>query len=142
MATDTTAAAGELPRLRILVADDNVAAAQVLALALDMLGQSTRVVHDGEAALAAAAEFRPELAILDIGMPKLDGLALARALRADPAHAGLELVALSGWGQPQDRALALAAGFDRHVSKPIGIEALEDIVRDAARRLATRAEPS
>lgn len=132
MVVDTPAGTDALPSLRVLVADDNVAAAQVLALALEMLGQSTCVVHDGEAAILAAAAFRPDLAILDIGMPKLDGLALARALRADPAHAGLRLVALSGWGQPQDRALALEAGFDRHVAKPIGIEGLEAILREAA----------
>ena len=122
---------GELPKgLKVLVADDNVPAAEVLALALQMLGQETCVVHDGEQALALAGDFLPDLAILDIGMPKLDGLDLARALRRMPELAGTRLVALSGWGQPQDRKLALEAGFDRHIPKPIGIETLEELLRE------------
>ena len=132
------AMSAELPTgLRVLVADDNVPAAEVLALALEMLGQTTCVVHDGERALALAGDFRPDLAILDIGMPKLDGLELARALRRMPELAGARLVALSGWGQPHDRKLALEAGFDRHIPKPIGIEMLEELLREAA---ALRAE--
>jgi CheY-like chemotaxis protein len=129
----------ELPRgLKVLVADDNVPAAEVLAMALELLGQKTCVVHDGERALVLAVEFLPDLAILDIGMPKLDGLEVARALRGTPALAGTRLVALSGWGQPQDRKLALEAGFDRHLPKPIGIEMLEELLREtAAHRLPT-----
>ena len=119
-------------RLKVLVADDNVPAAEVLALALQMLGQDTCVVHDGAEALAAAESFRPDLAILDIGRPKLDGLELARALRRTPGLAEIRLVALSGWGQPHDRKLALDAGFDRHIPKPIGIEMLEELLREAA----------
>lgn len=117
-------------RLKVLVADDNVPAAEVLALALQMLGQETCVVHDGAQALAAAAWFRPDLAILDIGMPKLDGLEVARTLRRTPGLAATRLVALSGWGQPHDRQLSLDAGFDRHIPKPMGIEMLEELLRE------------
>ena len=127
---DPELSAGLPQGLRVLVADDNVPAAEVLALALQMLGQKTCVVHDGERALALAGEFKPDLAILDIGMPKLDGLEVARALRSMPALAGTRLVALSGWGQPHDRKLALEAGFDRHLPKPIGIEMLEELLRE------------
>ena len=131
MATDTTAAAGELPRLRVLVADDNVAAAQVLALALDMLGQSTRVVHDGEAALVAAAEFRPELAILDIGMPKLDGYEVARKIRSSSWGRDMVLIAQTGWGQPEDRRRADEAGFDVHLTKPVEIDRLLAVLAES-----------
>ena len=129
--------------LKVLVADDNVPAAEVLAMALQMLGQKTCVVHDGERALALAGEFKPDLAILDIGMPKLDGLEVARALRGMPGLAGMRLVALSGWGQPHDRKLALEAGFDRHLPKPIGIEMLEELLRETVAHHASRvAQPN
>ena len=131
MGMDEASLTANLPTgLKVLVADDNVPAAEVLALALQMLGQRTCVAHDGERALAAAQEFRPDLAILDIGMPKLDGLELAREIRRRPELAATRLVALSGWGQPHDRKLALAAGFDRHLPKPIGIEMLEELLRE------------
>jgi signal transduction histidine kinase/ActR/RegA family two-component response regulator len=115
-AIDAPAAAGA--STRVLIVDDNVDAAEMLAALLAAHGHDVRTAHRGEAALATAGTFRPEVALLDIGLPDIDGYELARRLRgvagADPLH----LVALTGWGQDGDRARALAAGFDRHLTKP------------------------
>ena len=105
-------------RLRVLVADDNADAAHTLAALLEIAGHETRVVHDGVAALAVASQFDPQLVFLDIGMPRLDGYATARRLRASPGLEGAMLVALTGWGAEEDRARSRAAGFDRHLLKP------------------------
>ncbi|AVR96010.1 hybrid sensor histidine kinase/response regulator [Pseudoduganella armeniaca] len=104
--------------LRVLIADDNVDAANTLDALLRLAGHDTRIAHDGVAALALAEGFRPQLAFLDLGMPLLDGYETARRLRALPHMADLALVALTGWGAAEDRARARAAGFDRHLLKP------------------------
>jgi PAS domain S-box-containing protein len=109
---------------RILVVDDNADAAESLAMLLSLDGHEVRTALDGGAALATARDFLPEVALLDIGLPGMDGYELAAALRAEPALAGLRLVALTGYGQPEDRARSQAAGFDLHVVKPIGPEDL------------------
>jgi PAS domain S-box-containing protein len=125
-------------RRRILVVDDNVDAATSLAKLLTMLyDQEARTAHDGPAALAAADEFRPDVILLDIGMPGMDGYEVARRLRARPEFAGTSLVALTGWGQEQDRARSRAAGFDHHLVKPIAAETVEDLL--ARLEPATRA---
>jgi CheY-like chemotaxis protein len=87
-----------------------------------------RIEHDGEAGLAAAATFRPHLAFLDIGMPKMNGYDLARRLRALPATATTILIAVTGWGQPRDRDRARDAGFDEHVVKPLEFERLQKLL--------------
>ena len=108
-----------LPRRRILVVDDNVDAAKSLARLLTRLyGQEVRVAHDGPAALAAAGEFRPEVVLLDIGLPGMDGYEVARRLRERPEFEETLLVALTGWGQEADRERSRAAGFDHHLVKP------------------------
>jgi PAS domain S-box-containing protein len=108
-------------RRRVLVVDDNRDAAELLAEALQMEGYQTRVAFDGPSALRVAAEFRPELAFLDIGLPVMDGYDLARRLRA-LEQGPLVLVAVTGYGQPADRARSVEAGFDEHLVKPIGID--------------------
>ncbi|WUR14860.1 ATP-binding protein [[Empedobacter] haloabium] len=108
--------------LRVLIADDNVDAANTLDALLRLAGHDTRVAHDGAAALALAESFRPQLAFLDLGMPRLDGYETARRLRELPHMADLALVALTGWGAAEDRARARAAGFDRHLLKPAAPE--------------------
>ncbi|KQQ96541.1 ATP-binding protein [Massilia sp. Leaf139] len=105
-------------RLRVLVADDNVDAAATLRALLDLAGHDTRIAHDGEEAVALAADFRPHIAFLDIGMPGLDGHCAARAIRARPELDGMRLVALTGWGTEEDRRRSRAAGFDGHLLKP------------------------
>ena len=123
--------------LKVLIVDDNRAAAEVLAAALEVLGHAPRVAFDGVAALAALGDFDADLVILDIGLPGMDGFDVARAIRANPASSGVHIVALSGWGRPEDRRLALEAGFDRHFSKPIGLDELEQMLAET--RVRTRA---
>ena len=120
---------------RILVVDDNVDAAQSLAMVLAVAGHEVRQVHDGEHALAAVESFRPEVVLLDIGLPGLDGYEVARRLRASPRNRALLLVAVSGYGQDRDRHRSALAGFDHHLTKPVDFELLERV-------LATRAAPS
>ncbi len=120
-----------LAGIHILVADDNVDFAESLQVALESAGIAVRTVNDGRAALAAARSREPDLAILDIGMPGLNGYDLARALRADTATAGITLFAVSGWGQASDKNLANQAGFDRHFVKPVTPEALLEAIAEA-----------
>jgi len=108
-------------RRRVMVVDDNRDAAELLAEALEMEGYQTRVAFDGPSALRVAAEFRPDLAFLDIGLPVMDGYELARRMRT-LAQGPLLLVAVTGYGQASDRARSAAAGFDEHLVKPIGID--------------------
>jgi PAS domain S-box-containing protein len=115
-------------RLRILVADDNVDAADTLAHLLRAKGHEVRVAYDGEEAVRVAAAFLPALAFLDIGMPRMTGYEVAAALRASPGTAGTRLVALTGWGAEEDRARSRAAGFDRHLLKPAAPEEVEAIL--------------
>lgn len=119
------------PRARILVADDNYDAAQSLALVLGMDGHEVRTASDGLEALRVAEEFRPQLVLLDIGMPKLDGYETARRLRERPWAKGTRLFALTGWGQEEDREQARLAGFDRHLVKPVDPDALSQILSQA-----------
>ena len=116
---------------RILLADDNLDFASSFATLLRRMGNEVRVEHDGPAALAAAHEFRPEIAFLDIGLPKLNGFDLARRLRGLSATAGSKLVAVTGWGQPSDRQLASEAGFDDYMVKPVELERIQAILRAA-----------
>jgi CheY-like chemotaxis protein len=109
---------GLAPR-RILLADDNVDFVHSLESLLSGLGQEVCVTHDGEQAYAAAKDFLPEFAFLDIGLPKLNGYGLARRLRAHAATRDCVLIAVTGWGQERDRELARDAGFDHHMVKPV-----------------------
>jgi PAS domain S-box-containing protein len=116
---------GALGGHRILVVDDNRDAADTLALLLESHGAVTRVVYGGEAALAELDVFMPDTMLLDLGMPGMDGLEVARRLRADPRRASLRIVALTGWGQENDRRRTREAGFDHHLTKPVDFLALE-----------------
>jgi CheY-like chemotaxis protein len=107
-----------IPR-RIVVADDNEDSAESFAMLLSFSGHEVRVAHDGEAALDALREFRPDVAFLDIGMPGMTGYEVAEAVRAEPWGHEMKLIAVTGWGQPDDRMRARTAGFDRHLIKPI-----------------------
>jgi signal transduction histidine kinase/CheY-like chemotaxis protein len=117
---------------RILVVDDNRDAALTLAEVLCGLGQQVEIAYDGPSALLVARELQPTLALLDIGLPGMDGYRLAAALRAQLAPARVRLVALTGYGQASDRDRAFAAGFDAHVVKPLRIEVVETILEDLA----------
>jgi signal transduction histidine kinase/ActR/RegA family two-component response regulator len=114
--------------LRILVADDNADAGDTLAELLEDMGHQTRTARDGEEAWAAAESMLPDLAFLDIGMPRLSGHEVCRRIRAQPWGRGLLLVALSGWGRQEDLSRSSEAGFDLHLVKPARLAQIEDIV--------------
>ncbi|MFO1468652.1 MAG: ATP-binding protein [Steroidobacteraceae bacterium] len=126
---------------RVLVADDNRDAVEMLQLLLQLEGHDVRVAYDGDQALNVAAEFRPELALLDIGMPGRNGYQVARDLRSTESAAGMLLIALTGWGQGSDRARALEAGFDHHLTKPVNPEVLQQLLATLTRRPLTSQNP-
>jgi signal transduction histidine kinase/CheY-like chemotaxis protein/putative methionine-R-sulfoxide reductase with GAF domain len=115
-------------RRRVLLVDDNADIAQALAETVEALGCITRVAYDGPSAIAAAESFQPDLALLDIGLPVMDGYELARRLRRTVATSGVRLVAVTGYGQPSDRERSSEAGFDEHIVKPVGLDTLRDIL--------------
>jgi signal transduction histidine kinase len=119
--------------LRVLVVDDNVDGAQSLGLLLGLIGHEARVVHDGPQALEAAAAFRPEVVLLDIGLPRgMDGYEVARRLRAQPGLETASLVALTGYGGEEERAHAREAGFSAHFVKPVDLEVLGKLLDQQA----------
>jgi CheY-like chemotaxis protein len=131
----------EAPRLRrVLVVDDNQDAADSLGMLLEFLGAEVRVVHDGPAALEAIKAFKPAVVLLDLGMPNMNGLEVARRMREDPEARGITLVALTGWGQKEDRRRTTEAGFDYHLVKPADVGVLQSIlaVREGVEAAATR----
>jgi PAS domain S-box-containing protein len=111
-------------RRRILVADDNRDSADSLATMLSLMGHDARAAYDGPDAIQEAATYRPDFIVLDVGMPTLDGYEAARRIRSEPWSNGVVLVALTGWGQEEDRARARNAGFDFHLTKPANPDAL------------------
>ena len=117
---------------RVLVVDDNLDSAESLSLLLELMGHTVRTAHDGEEALAEADAFRPDLVLMDIGMPRMDGYEAARRLRQAPWAADTVLVALTGWGQDEDKRRSEEAGFDRHLIKPVDPTALEALLGQAA----------
>ncbi|MET0321242.1 MAG: ATP-binding protein [Duganella sp.] len=127
--------AGNAPGLRILVVDDNEDAADILAMLLQTMGHEAVVEYGSEQALARVASYRPQVCLLDIGLPGMDGNALAQHLRARPDTARSALIAVTGYGQESDRALSLAAGFDDHLVKPVDIAQLGAVLAAAAQRL-------
>jgi CheY-like chemotaxis protein len=114
---------------RILLADDNVDFAVSLCLLLEMLGHQVQVTHDGEEALKAFAAFKPDFAFLDIGLPKINGYDLVRRMRGLSAAGHCVFVAITGWGQEEDRRRAREAGFDHHLVKPVEPEQIRTILR-------------
>jgi two-component system, chemotaxis family, CheB/CheR fusion protein len=113
---------------RVLIVEDNIDAAESLRRALELRGHVVRVVHDGRAALTTVQEVDPEVVLLDIGLPHMDGYEVARRLRATERGRQLFLVAVTGWGQPEDRARAQSAGFDEHLTKPVHSGELSDLI--------------
>jgi CheY-like chemotaxis protein/anti-sigma regulatory factor (Ser/Thr protein kinase) len=125
---DPNAPAEEKHSRRVLVVDDNLDAARSLALMLRLDGHEVEMSHNGIDALEVARKYRPEVVLLDIGLPETSGYELAARLRAMPGMGGVRLIALTGYGRSEDQQRALAAGFDDHVVKPASLKALERIL--------------
>jgi CheY-like chemotaxis protein/anti-sigma regulatory factor (Ser/Thr protein kinase) len=113
----------------ILIVDDNEDAADTLKISLEAAGHVVQVAHDGPSALKLAGETAPDVAVLDIGLPVMDGYELARQLRAQQGLARLPLIAISGYGQDSDQNRSKAAGFDAHLVKPVDPEQIESLLR-------------
>jgi len=121
----TQGAAGS--SVRVLVVEDSVDSAETMALLLERWGYDVQIAHDGGSALRVARQFRPQVILLDIGLPDMDGYAVAHRLRGEDLG-GAMLVALTGYGEAQDRARAQQAGFDHHLTKPVEPEALQKLL--------------
>ncbi len=117
---------------RILVVDDNEDAAVSTTMLLEAMGNEVRTAYDGAEALGIAADFRPQVVLLDLGMPKLNGYETARRLRQEPWGQEMVLIALTGWGQEQDRQRTTDAGFDHHLVKPVDPSALRNLLSEIA----------
>ncbi len=115
-------------RRRILVVDDNRDSADSMATMLQLMGHDTQMAHDGLQAVQAAGEFRPDVVLLDIGLPVINGYEAARRIREQQWGKNMFVVALTGWGQEEDKRRALEAGFDLHLTKPIGSGDLEELL--------------
>jgi CheY-like chemotaxis protein len=116
--------------LRVLIADDNEDAAESLVQLLAMMGNTVHRAKDGLQAVEMAEHLRPEVIVLDIGMPGLNGFEACRRIRAQPWNQGVVMIALTGWGQDDDRRRSTDAGFDRHLVKPVDPLMLEKLMSD------------
>ncbi|MDQ3367302.1 MAG: response regulator [Myxococcota bacterium] len=129
-------------KYRVMVVDDYPDAAAAVATLLRLLGHEVREATSGRAAVELATSFDPQVGLIDIGLPDLSGLEVARSIRAHFGQRPLFLAAISGWGQPEDRVRAIAAGFDHHVLKPIDGAIIKRILQLAETRLSELAASS
>lgn len=130
---NSTTVAGVTPaprRFRILVVDDNHDSALSLAMMLSIMGHETRTAHDGESAVATAESFLPEVVLLDIGLPKLNGYEVAQRIREQSWGASMFLIAVTGWGQEEDRQRSSEVGLNVHMVKPVEPAALEKLLAE------------
>jgi signal transduction histidine kinase/ActR/RegA family two-component response regulator len=127
--------------LRVLIVEDNLDAAEMLELAVSHLGHATRLAHDGAAAITAATQFTPDVIFLDIGLPVMNGYAVAEAVRGMPELNHVHIAAVTGWGQEEDRERAREAGCDSHYTKPLAPAALEELLATIAQPTTASAGP-
>ena len=130
-----TVKTNEAYKNRILVVDDNEDSATSLVAMFEMLDHEARAVFDGAAAVETAASFRPDVVLLDIGLPKMNGFAAARKIREQSWGQAMFLIAVTGWGDEEHRRQSAEAGFDLHLVKPIDPAALEDVLARRQRQL-------
>jgi len=114
---------------RVLIADDNLVSAESLQLLLQLAGHEVRTATSGTRALEVAATFLPDVALLDLEMPELNGFDVARRIREAPWGKRIVLIALTGWGHEEDRRRTAEAGFDHHLTKPIPPDAIDELIR-------------
>jgi PAS domain S-box-containing protein len=133
----------EAPRgaVRVLIVDDNVDAAATLSLLLQLGGHTTRVAYTGSEALRLAAEFKPDIVLLDLGLPGMNGYEVARAIRARPELGHPFLAAITGWGAPEDRLKSKESGIDEHLTKPVDISMIELLLTTLAARQSANGTP-
>ena len=115
---------------KVLVDDDNRDAAQLLTMALSHHGHNVQVAHDGLEGLKLTESFQPQVVLLDIGLPGLNGYEVAKRIRKEPWGSQIFLVALTGWGQAEDQARSEEAGFDKHLVKPVQLSVIFDLLRE------------
>src|SRR5688572_33246849 len=120
-------------RFRILVVDDNHDSALSLAMMLSIMGHDTKTAHDGESAVETAEAFQPQVILLDIGLPKLNGYEVAQRIREQPWGVSMYLIAVTGWGQDEDRQRSSEVGLNVHMVKPVEPAALEQLLAGLAR---------
>jgi signal transduction histidine kinase/ActR/RegA family two-component response regulator len=130
---DPDAIASSVPPARILIVDDNKDAADSLALSLELAGHTVSTAYDGQEGIALALAFAPDVLLLDLGMPGLTGFEIARRIRQQPWGKDLNLIAVTGWGQEQDRRRTQEAGFNAHLTKPVGAAELQKALGNAIR---------
>lgn len=124
---------------RVLIVDDNRDSANTLALVLQTAGHEVVVAYDGEQALERAAAFRPQFVLLDLGLPKVNGYDAARRIRSEPWGRDCVLIAVTGWGQDDDRRRTRDAGFDEHLVKPVDFETLTRLLAEPGERAPSSA---
>jgi len=117
-------------RFKILVVDDNHDSALSMAMMLSIMGHDTRTAHDGESAVATAESFLPDVVLLDIGLPKLNGYEVAQRIREKAWGASMYLIAVTGWGQDEDRQRSSEVGLNQHMVKPVEPAALEKLLAE------------
>jgi len=122
------------PKRRVLVVDDNRDSATSMAIMLRLLGSEVRIAHDGIEAVELAEKFRPQVVLMDIGMPRLNGYEATRRIREQPWGSDMTIVALTGWGQTMDRAKSKDHGCDGHLVKPVELADLEKLLAELQRR--------
>ncbi|SAK84067.1 PAS/PAC sensor hybrid histidine kinase [Caballeronia catudaia] len=128
---DVPAIAASVGKRRILVVDDNVDAADALTALLELEGHEVRTVYSGEEAIDILTHFSPEVILLDLGLPGMSGIDVARCIRATPTTKDVTMIAITGWGQPQDRQRTAEAGFDFHFTKPVDVAQLSQAIESA-----------
>jgi CheY-like chemotaxis protein len=129
--SEPSSASATTHRCRVLVVDDNEDSVDSLAMLLRMLGHEVATANDGESGSGVAEQFRPDVAILDIGLPKVNGYDLAKQIREKPWARDIVLVALTGWGQEQHRRRSAESGFHHHLTKPVELDVLQQILATA-----------